>query len=191
MRSPRGVARAARGGDIVLLAGHAAAAARDSAGLLVALWGAPSTLCPLCPLWLCALGCWGAYGEGAHGLLQLLQPRVGGAGGQLAVVLLKPEGRWATARTVRWAALGPLGQDPAVRSLACTELTVSPSGWRKGRVKVAFDGERERMDAPQCFKLYPRPVWLVAPTRLERTPASPVAPLSAAAGAALSLVTAY
>ncbi len=178
------------------LAGHAAAAAHDSAGLLVALWGGPSTLCPL---WLCALvrwcagalGCWGAYGEGAHGLLQLLQPRVGGAGGQLAVVLLKLQGCWATARTVRWAALGPLGQDPAVRSLACTELTVSPSGWRKGRVKVAFDGERERMDAPQCFKLYPRPVWLVTPTRLERTPASPVEPLSAAAGAALSLVTAY
>lgn len=111
-------------------------------------------------------------------------------GGQLAVVLLKPQGRWAMARTVWRAALGQLEQDPAVLSLACAELTVSPSGWRKGRVKVAFDGERERMDAPLCFKLHPRPLWLVAPTRLERTPASPVEPLPAATGVAPSLVTA-
>ena len=107
-----------------------------------------------------------------------------------AVVLLKPQGRWAMARTVWRAALGQLEQDSAVLSLACAELTVSPSGWRKGRVKVAFDGERERMDAPLCFKLHPRPLWLVAPTRLERTPASPVEPLPAATGVTPSLVTA-
>ena len=88
------------------------------------------------------------------------------------------------------AALGRLEQDPAVLSLACAELSVAPSGWRKGRVKVAFDGERERMDAPLCFKLHPRPLWLVAPTGLERTPAAQAQPLPTAAGVAPPLVTA-
>jgi hypothetical protein len=37
-------------------------------------------------------------------------------------------------------------------------------------VKVAFDGERERMKAPLCFSLHTRPLWLVAPTQLEHLP---------------------
>jgi diacylglycerol kinase family enzyme len=100
-------------------------------------------------------------------------------GGQLGVVLLKPQGRWAMARTVWRAALGKLEQDPAVLSLACAEFSVAPSGWRKGRVKVAFDGEHERMDAPLHFKVHPRPLWLVAPTSLQRTPAATAEPLEA------------
>jgi hypothetical protein len=37
-------------------------------------------------------------------------------------------------------------------------------------VKVAFDGERERMKAPLCFSLHPRPLWLVAPAQLQHLP---------------------
>ena len=73
-------------------------------------------------------------------------------GGMLAVVLLKPQSRWAMARTVWRAATGQLEDDPAVQSLACAELSVAPAGWRKASVKVAFDGERERMKAPLCFR---------------------------------------
>ena len=91
-------------------------------------------------------------------------------GGLLAVVLLKPQSRWAMARTVWRAATGQLEGDPAVQSLACAELSVAPAGWRKASVKVAFDGERERMKAPLCFSLHTRPLWLVAPTQLEHLP---------------------
>jgi diacylglycerol kinase family enzyme len=100
----------------------------------------------------------------------LAQARSVAQGGLLAVVMLKPQGRWAMARTVWRAAAGHLQDDPAVLSLACAELSVAPAGWRKARVKVAFDGERERMEAPLCFKLHARPLWLVAPTELERLP---------------------
>ena len=91
-------------------------------------------------------------------------------GGLLAVVLLKPQSRWAMARTVWRAATGQLEDDPAVQSLACAELSVAPAGWRKASVKVAFDGERERMKAPLCFSLHTRPLWLVAPAQLEHLP---------------------
>jgi diacylglycerol kinase family enzyme len=98
----------------------------------------------------------------------LAQAKAVAQGGQLAVVMLKPQGRWAMARTVWRAAMGQLQQDPAVLSLACAELSVAPAGWRKARVKVAFDGERERMKSPLCFSLNARPLWLVAPSQLER-----------------------
>lgn len=91
-------------------------------------------------------------------------------GGQLAVVMLRPQSRWAMVRTIWRAAMGQLEQDPAVLSLACAELSVEPVGWRQGKVKVAFDGESERMHAPLHFKLHSRPLWLVAPTAMERSP---------------------
>jgi hypothetical protein len=52
--------------------------------------------------------------------------------------------------------------------MACSELTVEPANWRPARVKVAFDGERESMAPPLQFRLGDRPLWLVAPTPLER-----------------------
>ncbi|PJI98807.1 diacylglycerol kinase family enzyme [Acidovorax sp. 69] len=84
-------------------------------------------------------------------------------GGQLAVVMLKPQGRWAIARTVWNAATGQLGKDNAVVSMACSELSVAPASWRPPQVKVAFDGEREWMSPPLHFRLSARPLWLVAP----------------------------
>ena len=89
-------------------------------------------------------------------------------GGALAVVLLKPQGRWAVARTVWNAATGQLGKDSAVISIACSEVTVSPASWRPIQVKLAFDGEREWMTPPLHFRVSERPLWLVAPTTLGR-----------------------
>lgn len=89
-------------------------------------------------------------------------------GGALAVVLLKPQGRWAIARTVWNAATGQLGKDKAVISMACSEVTVSPASWRPPQVKLAFDGEREWMAPPLHFRVSARPLWLVAPGTLVR-----------------------
>ena len=89
-------------------------------------------------------------------------------GGMLAVVLLKPQDRWAIARMVWNAATGQLHKDPAVVSLACAELTVAPASWRPPQVKLAFDGEREWMAPPLHFRLSDRPLWLVARTTLMR-----------------------
>lgn len=93
-------------------------------------------------------------------------------GGHLAVVMLKPQNRWATARTVWNAATGQLDKDGAVTSIACTELTVAPASWRPPQVKVAFDGEREWMAAPLHFRVGARPLWLVAPSPLVRDDAA-------------------
>lgn len=95
-------------------------------------------------------------------------------GGALAVVLLKPQGRWAVARTVWNAATGQLGKDSAVVSMACAELTVSPASWRPIQVKLAFDGEREWMTPPLHFRVSARPLWLVAPSTLVRDDAPQV-----------------
>ena len=100
-------------------------------------------------------------------------------GGKLAVVLLKPQGRWAVARTVWNAAMGRLDRDSAVTSLACTELTVEPASWRPPQVKLAFDGEREWTSAPLHFRLGARPLWLVAPSALVRDDDQAAAALSA------------
>jgi diacylglycerol kinase family enzyme len=98
----------------------------------------------------------------------LPQAQVVADGGQLAVVMLKPQGRWAIARTVWNAVLGQLHKDDAVVSMACSELTVAPASWRPPQVKVAFDGEREWMAPPLHFRLSARPLWLVAPATLVR-----------------------
>lgn len=105
-------------------------------------------------------------------------------GGQLAVVMLTPQSRWAMARTIWRAAMGQLEQDSAVLSLACAELSVEPVGWRQAKVKVAFDGESERMHAPLHFKLHSRPLWLVAPTSME--PIAQALAVPAGAGGALT-----
>ena len=89
-------------------------------------------------------------------------------GGKLAVIMLKPQGRWAVARTVWNAATGQLDKDNSVVSIACSELTVTPASWRPPQVKLAFDGEREWMAPPLHFRLSERPLWLVAPTTLTR-----------------------
>ena len=105
-------------------------------------------------------------------------------GGKLAVVLLKPQGRWAVARTVWNAATGQLDKDSAVTSIACTELSVEPASWRPPQVKVAFDGEREWMAPPLHFRVGARPLWLVARSTLVRDVPPPVAAAAAVESAA-------
>ncbi len=104
--------------------------------------------------------------------LGLPQAQLVADGGKLAVVMLKPQGRWAVARTVWNAATGQLHKDNAVVSVACSELTVTPASWRPPQVKLAFDGEREWMVPPLHFRLSERPLWLVAPTTLMRSDAA-------------------
>jgi diacylglycerol kinase family enzyme len=89
-------------------------------------------------------------------------------GGQLGVVLLQPQDRWAVARTVWHAATGQLARDSAVMSMACAEMTVAPASWRPAQVKVAFDGEREWMAPPLRFRVHDQPLWLVTRTTLDR-----------------------
>lgn len=98
----------------------------------------------------------------------LPQARMVADGGNLAVVLLQPQGRSAVARTVWNAATGQLDQDSAVISMACSELLVAPASWRPTQVKVAFDGERDWLAPPLHFRIGPRPLWLVAPSSLVR-----------------------
>ncbi len=102
------------------------------------------------------------------GRLGIPQARDVAEGDHLAVLLLKPQGRWATARTVWHAAIGQLDRDAAVISLACSEMVVEPASWRPVQVKVAFDGERAWMPPPLRFRVEDRPLWLVAPTATAR-----------------------
>ncbi|WP_298207482.1 diacylglycerol kinase family protein [Acidovorax sp.] len=110
----------------------------------------------------------------------LPQARMVAEGGKLAVVMLKPQGRWAIACTVWNAATGQLHKDNAVLSMACSELTVEPASWRPPQVKVAFDGEREWIAPPLHFHLGARPLWLVAPGPLVRDDVAQAAPAAVA-----------
>ena len=113
--------------------------------------------------------------------LGIPQARDVAEGDHLAVLLLKPQGRWATARTVWHAAIGQLDRDESVISLACAEMEVEPASWRPAQVKVAFDGEREWMPSPLRFRVENRPLWLVAPTATARDDDAQAAPGDAAA----------
>lgn len=106
------------------------------------------------------------------GRVGLTQAQSVAEGGQLAVILLQPQDRWAVARTVWNAATGQLARDPAVVSMACAEMTVAPASWRPAQVKVAFDGEREWMAPPLRFRVHDKPLWLVTRTTLDRDPTS-------------------
>lgn len=102
------------------------------------------------------------------GRMGLTQAQSVADGGQLGVVLLQPQDRWAVARTVWNAATGQLARDSAVVSMACAEMTVAPASWRPAQVKVAFDGEREWMAPPLRFRVHDKPLWLVTRTTLDR-----------------------
>ncbi len=111
----------------------------------------------------------------------LEQARMVAEGGQLAVVLLQPQDRWAVAHTVWNAATGQLARDTAVTSMACAEMTVAPASWKPAQVKVAFDGEREWMAPPLRFRVHDKPLWLVTRTTLDQDGAAAPPPGEAAA----------
>jgi diacylglycerol kinase family enzyme len=96
------------------------------------------------------------------------------ADGQLAAVIVRPVGTLAMLGLLLRGAAGQLGDALAVDSFAFTRLTVQP--WRSryafgGRtVKVAIDGEVERLMPPLCFARASRALNLLVPDPAHAVP---------------------
>lgn len=87
------------------------------------------------------------------------------ADGQLAAILLKPIGTLAMLGLLLRGALGRLGEAESVISLAFNRLTVRRLGlglpYRRGRIKVAADGEVGWLETPLVFQSSPQPLRLI------------------------------
>jgi diacylglycerol kinase family enzyme len=85
-------------------------------------------------------------------------------GGRLGAVMLKPVGRLAMAWLLLRGAFGRLGDADQVLTQACTQLTVNRRrAFGPRRLKVATDGEVQRMPLPLRFCVAPEPLWLIKP----------------------------
>ena len=85
-------------------------------------------------------------------------------GGRLGAVMLKPVGRLAMAWLLLRGAFGRLGDADQVLTQACTQLTVNRRrAFGPRRLKVATDGEVQRMPLPLRFRVAPEPLWLIKP----------------------------
>jgi len=83
---------------------------------------------------------------------------------RLAAVLVKPVSTWTLVELALRGALGRLGEDTHVRSFGFKRLVVNPLGrMRRGRVKVAADGEVFTLRPPLIFKVSPRTLPLLVP----------------------------
>jgi len=84
--------------------------------------------------------------------------------GELAGVLIRPRGILSQLGLVLNGFLRQLGRDDDVQTLSFRSMVVEPSrrGGRVG-VKVAADGEIERMQMPLTFAVSPEPLWLIKP----------------------------
>jgi diacylglycerol kinase family enzyme len=86
----------------------------------------------------------------------------GAADGQVTAVILKPIGTAAMVGLVLRGAMGQLGGAGGVEHFACQTLVVAPTfTLGRRRVKVAFDGEVEWMNAPLAIRVLPKPLWLL------------------------------
>src|SRR5262249_21971848 len=85
------------------------------------------------------------------------------AHGMLAIVCIRPVGRLAMLALALRGALGRLGEDDRVDTLAATRLEVQAARGRRPYVKVATDGETHRMRWPLVFEVSPRPLQLLVP----------------------------
>ncbi len=84
--------------------------------------------------------------------------------GALAVVALRPVGRLALLGLLLRGALGRLGEADQVINFGCQRLTVLPSWrWSRRGMKVATDGEVQRMRLPLQFSVSPTPLQLIRP----------------------------
>jgi diacylglycerol kinase family enzyme len=84
--------------------------------------------------------------------------------GALAVVALRPVGRLALLGLLLRGALGRLGEADQVINFGCQRLTVLPSWrWARRGMKVATDGEVQRMRLPLQFSVSPTPLQLIRP----------------------------
>jgi diacylglycerol kinase family enzyme len=81
--------------------------------------------------------------------------------GFLAGVVVRPIGSWAMLGLVLRGALGRLGDADHVRSFSFHTMDVNVLGMR--RVKVATDGEVQRMAPPLRFSVAAKPLYLMLP----------------------------
>ena len=86
--------------------------------------------------------------------------------GRLAGVVIPPIGVAAMLGLVLRGALGRLGDADAVESFSFHRLDVQVPGRR--RVKIAFDGEVQRMAPPLRFSVAPEPLRLMLPAPADR-----------------------
>ena len=96
--------------------------------------------------------------------LQMAQLGVPWEDQRLAALMLKPLSRWRMLALLLRGALGRLGEADAMLHLATAQLRVDrrrPFGAR--RLKVATDGEVQRMRLPLQFRVAPHPLWLIKP----------------------------
>lgn len=88
--------------------------------------------------------------------------------GRLACLLVRPLGAWAKLRMMAAAAVGRLGAEREVQTLALRSLTAAARNAR--RLKVATDGEVQWMELPLRFTVAPRPLRVLLPPQDERLP---------------------
>lgn len=84
--------------------------------------------------------------------------------GRLVAIAVKPTSRGALLALMAQGALGRLGDAENVERFAFRRMTVRVrSGFRRGRVKVALDGETMWMSSPLKFEVAPKPLRLIVP----------------------------
>lgn len=91
--------------------------------------------------------------------------------GCIAAVMLRPIGPLAMLGLVLRGSLGTLGEADTVESFQFHRMRVkSRRSWAARTVKVAFDGEVDRMAMPLQFQVSPQPLYLLKPAAAPRPP---------------------
>ena len=93
--------------------------------------------------------------------------------GQLVLLTAPPFGFWTLLKLMLQAALGRLNQASEAEAVAFRVLEVARkprSGSKRRQFGIALDGERARIESPARFSVEPRPLWLIVPMAIERSP---------------------
>jgi diacylglycerol kinase family enzyme len=84
--------------------------------------------------------------------------------GRIAAVMLRPIGPLAMLGLAWRGALGTLGEASTVETFTFQRMLVEPRmAWRGRKLKVAVDGEVDRMRVPLRFAVAARPLHLLKP----------------------------
>jgi diacylglycerol kinase family enzyme len=82
--------------------------------------------------------------------------------GLITAVMLRPVGTLSMLGLMWRGAMGTLGEADDVERFTFTRMRVQPSRWAgRSSVKVAYDGEVCRLQAPLDFRVHPRPLYLL------------------------------
>ena len=82
--------------------------------------------------------------------------------GRIAAVMLRPVGMLALIGLMARGAMGTLGEADTLDSFSFQRLVVRPRlGWTGRSIKVAFDGEVDRLRLPLVFRVADRPLVLL------------------------------